>query len=86
MDWQVLFNIAAGICGFLGAWVLFNLKESISDLRKTGAALSEKVQSIEVLVAGDYAKRDDVDKLGAALFAKLDKIENKLDQKADKVK
>jgi hypothetical protein len=42
------------------------------------------VQSIEVLVAGSYVKRDDMDKLTAALFAKLDKIELKIDGKADK--
>ena len=45
---------------------------------------ADKVQHIEVLVAGTYVKRDDMEKLGGALFAKLDKIEAKLDGKADK--
>jgi hypothetical protein len=35
-------------------------------------------------VAGSYVKRDDMDKLTTALFTKLDKIEAKIDQKADK--
>jgi len=36
------------------------------------------------LVAGSYAKRDELDKMAAAIFLKLDRIEAKLDTKADK--
>lgn len=84
MDTQTIINIGIGLIGALGGWVLNNLKASIDDLRKADSALADKVQHIEVLVAGTYVKRDDMDKLGAALFAKLDKIESKLDSKADK--
>lgn len=81
---QMLFNIAVTLIGFLGGWVLNSLKTSIEGLQTADKKLTEKVQAIEVLVAGTYVKRDEMDKLGAALFAKLDKIESKLDQKADK--
>lgn len=84
MDSQTAFNIAVGLIAFLGGWVLNNLKSSIEGLQKADSDLTTKVQSIEVLVAGQYVKRDDLDKLTAALFAKLDKIEAKLDTKADK--
>lgn len=84
MDAQTIINIAIGLVGALGGWVLNNLKSSIDELRKADSLLADKVQHIEVLVAGTYVKRDDMDKLGAALFAKLDKIENKLDSKVDK--
>lgn len=84
MEAQTFINIAIGLVGALGGWVLNNLKYSIDDLRKADSALADKVQHIEVLVAGTYVKRDDMDKLGGALFAKLDKIESKLDSKADK--
>lgn len=88
MDAQTAFNILLGLVAFLGGWVLNSLRESIKSLQKSDAELADKVQHIEVLVAGQYAKRDDVekniDKLASALFAKLDKIESKLDQKADK--
>ena len=40
--------------------------------------------SIEVLVAGHYVTRPDMDKLGDAIFKKLDRIEGKLDGKVDK--
>lgn len=84
MDAQTIINIAIGLVGALGGWVLNNLKSSIDELRRQDSILADKVQHIEVLVAGTYVKRDDMDKLGSALFAKLDKIEAKLDSKVDK--
>lgn len=84
MEAQTIINVAIGLAGGLGGWILNNLKSSIDELRKADMALTDKVQHIEVLVAGTYVKRDDMDKLGSALFAKLDKIESKLDGKADK--
>ncbi len=84
MDTQTAFNIALSLIAFLGGWVLNSLRDSIKSLQKTDSELADKVQRIEVLVAGQYVKRDDMDKLTSALFAKLDKIEAKLDGKADK--
>lgn len=84
METQTLINMLFASVGALGGWVLNNLKTSIDELRKQDLDLAEKVQHIEVLVAGTYVKRDDMDKLAEALFKKLDKIEMKLDLKADK--
>lgn len=84
MDFQVGFNVAIALVAFLGGWVLNSLRASIESLQKADSDLTTKVQAIEVLVAGSYVKRDDLDKLATALFTKLDKIEGKLDGKADK--
>lgn len=84
MESQTIINIAIGLCGALGGWVLNNLKDSISALHKADSDLTSKVQSIEVLIAGDYVKHDALDRLTNSLFAKLDRIESKLDGKADK--
>lgn len=84
MDSQTAFNIAVGLGGALSGWVLNSLRDSIRELHESDLALASKVQHIEVLVAGSYVKRDDLDKLTQALFSKLDKIELKLDNKADK--
>ena len=81
---QLGFNILITLIAFLGGWVLNSLKSSIESLQKADKDLTVKVQSIEVLVAGHYVKRDDFDKISAEMFRKLDKIYDKLDGKADK--
>ena len=58
--------------------------QSLKELQAQDKELANKVSSIEVLVAGQYVKRDDMDRSMTALFAKLDRIEDKLDGKADK--
>ena len=84
MDYQLLFNIAGGLAAFLGGWWMKVLHESIRDLQDGEKKLAEKVSSIEILVAGNYVKRDDFDRSVQAIFHKLDRIEDKLDGKADK--
>lgn len=81
---QLMFNIVAGVAGLFGSFILKTLWDQLDDVRKSHAELAKRQAETEVLVAGAYAKRDDVERLGQAIFAKLDKIESKLDQKADK--
>jgi hypothetical protein len=83
MEAQWFVNAALGLAAFLGGWVMNNLQESMKSLRASDERLADKVQAIEILVAGQYIKRDDFDKTVTALFAKLDKIESKLDGKAN---
>lgn len=84
MDAQTAFNILLGLVAFLGGWVLNSLRESIKSLQKSDSDLADKVQKIEVLVAGQYVKRDDMEKMSNAIFIKLDKIYDLIDKKADK--
>ena len=81
---QTFFNISVTVIGFLGGWWLKVLWDAVKDLQTADKVLVEKVSSIEILVAGNYITRVDFDKIGAAIFAKLDKIEDKLDRKVDK--
>lgn len=81
---QTFFNIAVTITGFLGGWWLKVLWDAVKDLQTADKELAEKVSSIEILVAGQYVKRNDFDRVANAIFAKLDKIMDKLDTKADK--
>lgn len=80
----MLFNISISIIGFLGGWVLNSLKTSIESLQKADTNLTEKVSSIEILVAGQYVRREDLSAFSGEIFRKLDKIYDKLDGKADK--
>ena len=84
MDIQVVLNVLFTLVGALGMWIINSLKDSINALHKSDIAISEKVQKIELLVTGVYVKRDELDRMTSALFAKLDKIELKIDGKADK--
>lgn len=81
---QTLFNIAVGLVGALGGWILNTLWQEIKTMQQTDEKLADKVAAIEILVAGQYVKRDDMQVLSTAIFAKLDRIEDKLDGKADK--
>lgn len=84
MDAQTVINTLLGLVAFFGGWMLKSVSESIQNLHKSDSELAAKVQSIEVLVAGQYVTRTELEKLGQALFAKLDKIDAKLDGKVDK--
>lgn len=79
MDAQTIINVLFAVAGGMGGWILNNLKASIEALQKADTILADKVQHIEVLVAGTYVKREDMEKLSFALFHKLDKMEIKID-------
>jgi hypothetical protein len=84
MDWQWIANGAFTIAGVLLAMLMNSMKQSVENLERQDSELIEKMQAIQLIVVENYVKRDDLDKLTSALFAKLDKIENKLDKKVDK--
>lgn len=83
MDQTIINWIIGGVGALIGIF-LKDLLESVKSLRSADALLAERVGGIEVLVAGTYAKREEVADLGKAIFTKLDRIENKLDGKVDK--
>ena len=83
MDQTVVNWMLAGFGGLIG-FLLNAVWQAVKDLQKADKELTAKVTEIEVLVAGAYVKKDDLSKLSDAIFAKLDRIEDKLDGKADK--
>ena len=84
MEFQDLFNTATGFLMLLGAWFLRVMWDSVTSLQEQDRELAEKVSRIEVLVAGEYVRKDEFDRAIQRLFDKLDHIEMKIDQKADK--
>jgi len=84
MDAQTMLNWAFGLTAFFGGIWVRGIADSLKDLKSVDNDLASKVQGIELLVAGQYVKRDELAALGNAIFVKLDKIEAKLDHKADK--
>ena len=84
MDFQFLLNVALSIIGTISGWLFKVLWDAIVDLRKADDALIDKVAKIEIMVAGSYVTRDEFQKTVTAMFAKLDRIEDKIGQKADR--
>ena len=58
--------------------------DAVKDLQASDKTILKDVSELQVLVAGQYVKREEFDKMIAALFAKLDKIDAKLDAKMNK--
>lgn len=85
---QELVNWMFGILGVICGAIIKVMWDGIQGLQQSDQKLAEKVASIEILVAGNYATREHVEnifrELSTALFKKLDKIEDKLDGKVDK--
>jgi hypothetical protein len=81
---QTLINWLLGGFGALIGSLLNAVWQAVKDLQAADKELVSKVGAIEVLVAGAYVKKDEFSNSIAGLFAKLDKIEDKIDRKADK--
>ena len=81
---QYFINWGFATAGALAGWVLKFLYDGLHELQRADHELVAKVQAIEVLVAGQYVKRSELETLSEALFNKLDRIEAKIDRKADK--
>ena len=81
---QNLFNVGIGLIATLGGWFMRVIWQSVKDLQLANKELTEKLADMEVLVAGEYAKRAEVQQIGASISAQLNRIEDKLDRKADK--
>ena len=84
MDNQQLFNVVFAIAGALGGWWMKAMWEAVKDLEKADKVLSSQVGDLKVLVAGGYVRTEQFADMSKAIFAKLDRIEDKLDGKADK--
>lgn len=77
MSPQEMFNLAIGLIGAIGGWWLNTMWQAVR-------SLEAKVAAIDVLVAGQYVKKEEFNSLSSAIFAKLDKIQDSIERKADK--
>lgn len=83
MDQALVNWLLAGFGGLIG-FLLNVVWQAVKDLQKSDKVLAERVGEIEVLVAGSYITKTDFTQVTDAIFRKLDRIEDKLDSKADK--
>lgn len=83
MDQTIINWLLAGFGGLIG-FLLNAVWQAVKDLQAADKELTAKVSEIEVLVAGAYVKKEEFSTAVTALFTKLDRIEDKIDKKADK--
>ena len=81
---QILINWLLAGFGTLIGFLLNAVWQAVRELQDGDKALASKISEIEVLVAGDYVKKAEFSNAVAALFKKLDHIEDKIDTKKDK--
>lgn len=81
---QNIVNWLAAAAGAVISFLLSRLWEAVKDLQEADKALANKVASIEVLVAGNYVTKHDLSKALDRVSQQLDRIEHKLEAKADK--
>lgn len=84
LDEQQLINWAVGVTGASAAWVFKTMYTRIGELERECDSIKDRIAANEVLVVSNFVKNDRFENLEKALFAKLDRIEDKLDRKEDK--
>lgn len=84
MDTQTVINTLLGLVTFFGGVWVRGIADSMQELKKTDSELADKVQNIELLVAGQYVTKTDFDKKIDRMFEKLDHIVTVIDRKQDK--
>ena len=81
---QNIINWAVAALGGLFGFVLKSLWDAVTDLQFADRRITDKLASIEVLIVGDYIKKEEFNTISNIIFIKLDKIMDKLEAKADK--
>lgn len=81
---QDFINIILGSFGALLGFVGKSLWDAVKDLQAADKTLTEKVNAIEVLVAGKYVTREELTGAIDRITQQLDRIEAKVAGKADK--
>lgn len=84
VDFQLLFNIAFALACAAGGWILNVMWNAIKDMQKSDKELVEKVAAVEVLVAGQYVTKAELNGTMERIERMFERIENKLDSKVDK--
>lgn len=75
MSYQEWFNILTALVGALGAWWMKTIWDELRENRKANKENGDRMQKIEVLIAGEYAKKSEIEALSRELFKKLGKLE-----------
>jgi len=84
MDLMLLFNIAMSVIAFLGGWLIKGIFDRLKDLERSDLLFAAQVADIRVALPTHYVRREDFKEFSDSLFTMLRRIEDKIDEKADK--
>ena len=76
MSQQDYFNLLLGLVAFLGGWWMKVIWSAMKKLEDTDLQMMTKFSSIEVIIAGQYAKKEEVEDMFNKINQKLTKIES----------
>lgn len=74
-------SIINWILAALGAAIGFVIRaiwQAIRELQNSERRMTDRLHSVQVLVAGEYVKQDEFLRHSEAMFKKLDRIENRV--------
>jgi len=77
MDWQILINLILGAALASVGWFARQVWDSVQDLRRD-------IHQIEIDLPSNYVKKSDIDSRFDKLEGILERIFDKLEQKADR--
>lgn len=78
VDWQPYINMALASVFAVAGWFIRQVWDAVQDLKKD-------VQALEIKLPSEYVRKDDLVEALERVYKALDRIEHKLDKKADKV-
>jgi hypothetical protein len=81
---QVLLNWLVFTLGAIMSAILHTIWGAVKDLRAEDKVITQRVASMHILVAGDYIRKQEFDRVIDRLFVKLDSIEASLVSKQDR--
>jgi len=91
MDWQAAFNLAIAVAAASMGWMLRVVYDAITELRGADLrihdehdTIHERISRITEGLPSTYMRRDDFVAFAGRIEDTLERIENKLDRKADK--
>ena len=84
IDMQYLFNVLFVALLGIVSWYVKQTSSDIQTLQTTDDKINRDLTEMRILVAGQYVTRPEFTDMMKALFAKLDRIEEKISQKADR--
>lgn len=84
MDWQTLFNIAAGAIGIIGGFLLRIIWDEVKTLHATDSVIARDIAQLQSLVAGNFVSKQEFERVLDRVFVRLDKIVDLLGEKADR--